>query len=99
MAEPLVGGIPIVVVSFPGVRGKQRLVAAVPLTETIAEVRKRIPAEPAAIPGAGGKAEPQARRRSPPRLARFLVPANGIRGWRYTGCRGWPPREGPLIIT
>lgn len=45
MAEPLVGGIPIVVVSFPGVRGKQRWVAAVPLTETIAEVRKRIPAD------------------------------------------------------
>jgi hypothetical protein len=45
MAEPLVGGIPIVVVSFPGVRGKQRWVAAVPPTETIAEVRKRIPAD------------------------------------------------------
>jgi hypothetical protein len=45
MAEPLVGGIPIVVVSFPGVRGKQRWVAAVPLIETIAEVRKRIPAD------------------------------------------------------
>jgi hypothetical protein len=45
MAETVVGGIPVVVVSFPGVRGKQRWVAAVPLTEMIAEVRKRIPAD------------------------------------------------------
>jgi hypothetical protein len=43
MAETVVGGTPIIVVSFPGVRGKQRWVAAVPLTEMVAEVRKRIP--------------------------------------------------------
>jgi hypothetical protein len=46
MAETLGGGIPIIVVSFPGVRGKQRWVAAVPLiNEMVAEVRKRIPAD------------------------------------------------------
>jgi hypothetical protein len=38
--------IPIVVVSFPGVRGKHRWVAAVPvINEMVAEVRKRIPAD------------------------------------------------------
>jgi hypothetical protein len=45
MAKTEVGGTPIVIVSAPGVRGKQRCVAAVPLTEIIAEVRKRIPAD------------------------------------------------------
>jgi hypothetical protein len=35
--------IPIIVVSFPGIRGKQRWVASVPLEEMVAEVRKRIP--------------------------------------------------------
>ena len=46
MAETLGGGIPIVVVSFPGVRGKHRWVAAVPvINEMVAEVRKRIPAD------------------------------------------------------
>jgi hypothetical protein len=34
---------PIIVVSFPGVRGKQRWVAAVPYDEMLGEVRKRIP--------------------------------------------------------
>jgi hypothetical protein len=43
MANPLVGGTPIIIVSFPGVRGKQRWVAAVPDVEMLAEVRKRIP--------------------------------------------------------
>jgi hypothetical protein len=45
MAKTEVGGTPIIVVSFPGVRGKQRWVAAVPLADMIAEVRKRIPAD------------------------------------------------------
>jgi hypothetical protein len=40
-----VGGTPIVVVSFPGVRGRRRWVAAVPVEEMIAEVRKRIPGD------------------------------------------------------
>jgi hypothetical protein len=43
MAKTEVGGTPIVVVSSPGVRGKQRWVAAVPLGEMVAEVRKRVP--------------------------------------------------------
>jgi hypothetical protein len=43
MAETLVGGTPIIFVTFPGVRGKQRWVAAVPLSEMVAEVRKRVP--------------------------------------------------------
>jgi hypothetical protein len=34
---------PIIVVSFPGIRGKQRWVAAVPNAEMLTEVRKRIP--------------------------------------------------------
>jgi hypothetical protein len=34
---------PIIVVSFPGVRGKQRWVAAVRVEDMVAEVRKRIP--------------------------------------------------------
>jgi hypothetical protein len=34
---------PIIVVSFPGVRGKQRWVASVPVADMLAEVRKRIP--------------------------------------------------------
>jgi hypothetical protein len=39
-------GLPRGQVSFPGVRGKQRWVAAVPLiNEMVAEVRKRIPAD------------------------------------------------------
>jgi hypothetical protein len=38
-----VGGTPIIVVSFPGVRGKQRWVAVVPQADMLAEVRKRIP--------------------------------------------------------
>ena len=38
-------GTPIIIVSFPGVRGKQRWVAAVPLEDMLAEVRKRIPAD------------------------------------------------------
>jgi hypothetical protein len=37
------GRTPIIVVSFPGVRGKQRWVASVPVEEMVAEVRKRIP--------------------------------------------------------
>jgi hypothetical protein len=37
--------IPIIVVSFPGVRGKQRWVTAVPDAEMLAEVRKRIPVD------------------------------------------------------
>ena len=45
MAKTEVGGTPIVVVSFPGVRGKQRWVAAVPLNEMVSEVRKRIPTD------------------------------------------------------
>jgi hypothetical protein len=45
MAKTEVGGTPIVVVSFPGVRGRQRWVAAVPVKEMVAEVRKRIPAD------------------------------------------------------
>jgi hypothetical protein len=36
-------GPTVIVVSFPGVRGKQRWVASVPLEEMVAEVRKRIP--------------------------------------------------------
>jgi hypothetical protein len=43
MAKSLVGGTPIIVVTFPGVRGKQRWVASVPLEEMVAEVRKHIP--------------------------------------------------------
>jgi hypothetical protein len=43
MAGSLVGGTPIIVVSFPGVRGKQRWVAAVPHDSMLAEVQKRIP--------------------------------------------------------
>jgi hypothetical protein len=39
------GRTPIIVVSFPGVRGKQRWVASVPDAEMLAEVRKRIPAD------------------------------------------------------
>jgi hypothetical protein len=34
---------PIIVVSFPGVRGKQRWVASVPVADMVAEVQKRIP--------------------------------------------------------
>jgi hypothetical protein len=34
---------PIIVVSFPGVRGKQHWVASVPVEKMLAEVRKRIP--------------------------------------------------------
>jgi hypothetical protein len=72
MAETLGGGIPIVVVSFPGVRGKQRWVAAVPvINEMVAEVRKRIPADAIAelsdqrlSPEQAAKAQPQAGRRS-----------------------------------
>jgi hypothetical protein len=45
MAKTEVGGTPIIVVSFPGVRGKQRWVAAVPDAEMLGEVRKRIPAD------------------------------------------------------
>jgi hypothetical protein len=45
MAKTEVDGTPIVVVSAPGVRGKQRWVAAVPLADMVAEVRKRIPAD------------------------------------------------------
>jgi hypothetical protein len=45
MAKSPVGGIPIVVVSSPGVRGMQRWVAMVPLEEMVAEIRKRIPAD------------------------------------------------------
>jgi hypothetical protein len=40
-----VGGTPIIVVSFPGVRGKQRWVAMVPQADMLAQVRKRIPAD------------------------------------------------------
>ena len=45
MGKTAAGGTPIVVVSFPGVRGRQRWVAAVPVKEMVAEVRKRIPAD------------------------------------------------------
>jgi hypothetical protein len=45
MAKSPVEGIPIVVVSSPGVRGKQRWVAMVPVEKMIAEVWKRIPAD------------------------------------------------------
>jgi hypothetical protein len=45
MAKTEVGGAPIIVVSFPGVRGKQRWVAAVPHADMLAEIRKRIPAD------------------------------------------------------
>jgi hypothetical protein len=45
MGKTEVSGTPIVVVSFPGVRGRQRWVAAVPVEEMVAEVRKRIPAD------------------------------------------------------
>jgi hypothetical protein len=45
MAKSPVGGIPIVVVSSPGVRGKQRWVAMVPVEDMVAEVRQRIPAD------------------------------------------------------
>jgi hypothetical protein len=45
MGKTAAGGTPIVVVSFPGVRGRQRWVAAVPLCDMLAEVRKRIPAD------------------------------------------------------
>jgi hypothetical protein len=92
MAEPPVGGIPIVVVSFPGVWGKQRWVTAVPLTEMIAEVRKRIPADANAELSNRQLSQEQVATLNLrpgdvglPRLARFLVPANGVRGWRYTG--------------
>ena len=40
-----VGDIPVIVVSFPGVRGKQRWVAVVPQADMLAEVRRRIPAD------------------------------------------------------
>jgi hypothetical protein len=43
MAKSLVGGTPIIVVTFPGVRGKQRWVAAVPYDDMLGEVRKHIP--------------------------------------------------------
>ena len=45
MGKTEVGGTPIVMVSFPGVRGRQRWVAAVPVKEMVAEVRKCIPAD------------------------------------------------------
>ena len=45
MAKAEVGGTPIVVVSSPGVRGRQRWVASVPVKEMVAEVRKRIPTD------------------------------------------------------
>jgi hypothetical protein len=45
MGKTAVGGPPIIVVSFPGVRGRQRWVAAVPVNEMVAQVRKRIPAD------------------------------------------------------
>jgi hypothetical protein len=48
MGKTEVGGTPIVVVSSPGVRGRQRWVAAVPVKEMVAEVRKRIPHRPVA---------------------------------------------------
>jgi hypothetical protein len=43
MGKTEVGGTPIVVVSSPGVRGRQRWVASVPVEQMVAEVRKRIP--------------------------------------------------------
>ena len=45
MGKTEVGGTPIVVVSSPGVRGRQRWVASVPVKEMVAEVRKRIPTD------------------------------------------------------
>jgi hypothetical protein len=38
-------GTPVIFVTFPGVRRKQRWVAAVPLDEMVGEVRKRVPAD------------------------------------------------------
>ena len=43
MGRTEVDGTPIVVVSSPGVRGRQRWVASVPVEQMVAEVRKRIP--------------------------------------------------------
>ena len=43
MAGTFIGGIPIVFVSFPGIRGKQRWVAAVAPEEVLPAVRERIP--------------------------------------------------------
>jgi hypothetical protein len=43
MAKTEVGGTGIIVVSFPGVRGKRRWVAAVPNAAMLAGVRQRIP--------------------------------------------------------
>ena len=72
MAETLGGGIPIVVVSFPGVRGKQRWVAAVPLiNEMVAEVRKRIPAD--------AMAELSDQRLSPEQAARLNLMLGDVR--------------------
>ena len=45
MGKTEVDGTPIVVVSSPGVRGRQRWVASVPIEEMVAEVRKRIPTD------------------------------------------------------
>ena len=45
MGKTEVGGTPIVVVSSPGVRGRQRWVASVPVEQMVAEVRKRIPTD------------------------------------------------------
>jgi hypothetical protein len=45
MGKTEVEGTPIVVVSSPGVRGRQRWVASVPVEEMVAEVRKRIPTD------------------------------------------------------
>jgi hypothetical protein len=61
MAKSLVGGTPIIVVSFPGVAGKQRWVAAVPYDDMLGEVRKR--AEHIGAPATTGS--PPVLRRSP----------------------------------
>ena len=71
MANTEVGGTPIIVVSCPGVRGKQRWVAAVPLADMLAEVRKRIPAD--AI------AELSDQRLSPERAAKLKLRQGDVR--------------------
>jgi hypothetical protein len=49
MAKTLVGDTPIVVVTSPGVHGKQHWVAAVPRADMLTEVRKRIPPDAIAV--------------------------------------------------
>jgi hypothetical protein len=60
MAKALVGGTPIVVVTSPGVRGKQHWVAAVPRADMLTEVRKRTPPDPIAELSSAGLTREQA---------------------------------------